>query len=96
MREAGYSDSAIEAFDGYEAVGCARCAHTGYRGRTGIFEVLSIDDRIRELLLDRFPAKAIEDAARENGMVTLSQSAFERVRQGVISLAEAARITSTD
>lgn len=96
MREAGYADVAIEAFPGFEAVGCARCSHTGYRGRTGIFEVLSIDDRIRELLLERFPAKAIEDAARENGMVTLAESAFERVRQGVISLAEAARVTSTD
>jgi type IV pilus assembly protein PilB len=96
MREAGYADAAIEAFDGFEAVGCARCSHTGYRGRTGIFEVLAINDRIRELLLERFPAKAIEDAARENGMVTLSESAFERVKQGVISLAEAARITTTD
>ncbi|MBJ7354971.1 MAG: Flp pilus assembly complex ATPase component TadA [Thermoleophilaceae bacterium] len=96
MREAGYADATIEAFEGYEAVGCARCSNTGYRGRTGIFEVLSISDRIRELLLDRFPAKAIEKAAREDGMVTLSESALERVRQGVISLAEAARITTTD
>lgn len=96
IREAGYADAAIEAFQGYEAVGCARCSNTGYRGRTGIFEVLPINDRIRELLLDRFPAKAIENAAREDGMVTLSESAFERVRQGVISLAEAARITTTD
>jgi type IV pilus assembly protein PilB len=96
LREAGYGDVAIEAFEGYEATGCARCSNTGYRGRIGIFEVLSINDRIRALLLERFPAKAIEDAAREDGMVTLSESAFERVRQGVISLSEAARITTTD
>ena len=96
MREAGYADAEIESFDGFEAVGCARCSNTGYRGRTGIFEVLSIDDQIREMLLERFPSKAIESAARERGMVTLSESAFERVRQGVISLAEAARVTSTD
>ncbi|MGK2877688.1 MAG: GspE/PulE family protein [Solirubrobacterales bacterium] len=96
MREAGYADYAIDAFEGFQAVGCAHCSHTGYRGRTGIFEVLSIDERIRELLLDRFPAKAIESAARENGMVTLAESALERVRRGAISLAEAARVTSTD
>ncbi|MBJ7457659.1 MAG: Flp pilus assembly complex ATPase component TadA [Thermoleophilaceae bacterium] len=96
MREAGYEGHTVESFSGFKAVGCARCANTGYRGRTGIFEVLSIDERIRELLLDRFPAKAIESAARENGMVTLAESALERVRQGVISLAEAARVTSTD
>lgn len=96
MREAGYADHEIESFDGFEAVGCARCAHTGYRGRVGIFEVLSIDDRIREMLLERFPAKAIEGVARENGMFTLAESAIERVRQGMVSLAEAARVTSTD
>lgn len=96
MREAGYADHQIETFDGYEAVGCARCSNTGYRGRVGIFEVLSVDDRIREMLLERFPAKAIEDVAREQGMITLAESAVERVRQGMVSLAEAARVTSTD
>jgi type IV pilus assembly protein PilB len=96
MREAGYLNSAIETFDGFDAVGCARCSGTGYRGRTGLFEVLPVDDQIRELLLERFPSKAIESAAVERGMITLAESALERVRQGVISLAEAARVTSTD
>ena len=45
MREAGFGRLAIEPFDGFDAVGCARCSHTGYRGRTGLFEVLSIDER---------------------------------------------------
>jgi type IV pilus assembly protein PilB len=96
LRDAGYRDTQIENFEGFEAVGCARCSGTGYRGRTGLFEVLSIDDEIREMLLERFPSKAIEAKAREHGMVTLADSAMERVRQGVVSLAEAARVTSTD
>ncbi|MFT4048403.1 MAG: GspE/PulE family protein [Solirubrobacterales bacterium] len=96
LRDAGYADVSDQSFDAFEAVGCARCSDTGYRGRTGIFEVLSVDERIREMVLERYPAKAIEKAARENGMVTLADSALERVRQGVISLAEAARVTTAE
>ncbi len=96
LRAAGYSETQSEPFEAFEAVGCARCTHTGYRGRIGLFEVLSVDERIREMLLERFPAKAIEATARENGMVTLADSALERVRQGVISLSEAARVTSPE
>jgi type IV pilus assembly protein PilB len=96
LREAGYEADDAEEFEAFEAVGCARCSNTGYRGRTGLFEVLSIDDHIRQMLLERFPSKAIEDAARERGMVSLSDAALDRVRQGVVSLSEAARVTRTD
>lgn len=94
LNDAGYDDVLAEPIDAFEAVGCARCTNTGYRGRTGLFEVLSIDEHIRGLLLERAPTRAIENAARERGMVTLADSALTRVRQGVISLSEAARITS--
>lgn len=96
LQDAGYRNGGTVPFDGYEPVGCARCSNTGFRGRTGLYEVLSVDDQIRELLLERYPAKAIENAARERGMVTLAESALERVRQGVISLGEAARVTSAE
>ena len=95
LREAGYEDD-IEAFEAYTAVGCARCSNTGYRGRTGLFEVLSLDEEIRNLLLERYPSSAIEQAAVAKGMTTLKQSALDRVRQGLISLEEAARVTRTD
>lgn len=96
LRGAGYLDAPHGEFQAFEAVGCARCSNTGYRGRVGLFEVLSIDEQIRGMLLERFPAKAIEKTARENGMATLADSALERVRQGIISLTEAARVTSPD
>lgn len=96
MREAGYLDTEINEFQGYEAVGCQRCSNTGYRGRSGLYEVLSLDDEIREMLIERYPSSAIEVAARKSGMVTLKDAALERVRQGTISLAEAARVTSID
>lgn len=96
MREAGYLETQTAEFQGYEAVGCQRCSNTGYRGRSGIYEVLSLDDEIREMLIERYPSSAIENAARKSGMVTLKDAALERVRQGTISLAEAARVTSID
>lgn len=94
LRDAGYNPESGSGFDAFEAVGCARCSNTGYRGRVGLFEVLSVDEQIRELLLERSPSKMIESAARQAGMVTLADVALERVRQGVISLSEAARITT--
>ncbi|MGH2906619.1 MAG: GspE/PulE family protein [Solirubrobacterales bacterium] len=94
MREAGFTGESFDAFDGFDAVGCARCSHTGYRGRSGLYEVLAIDDRLREMIIERYPSSAIEAAAAEKGMVSLREAAFERVRQGTISLAEATRVTS--
>jgi type IV pilus assembly protein PilB len=96
MRESGFAHEDFDAFEGFEAVGCERCAHTGYRGRSGIYEVLPIDEHIREMIIERYPASAIEKYAREDGMVSLRDSAFERVRQGAISLSEAARVTSME
>lgn len=93
MTEAGFPDADLEPFDGYASAGCERCGGTGYRGRIGLFEVLVINDEIRKLMMERYPSSAIDEAARRNGMIGLREAAFDRVRQGVISLAEAARVT---
>lgn len=94
LREAGFDTEEFEPFDGYDADGCERCGGTGHRGRIGLFEVLMIDDEIRDMVLERYPATAIEQAAQRKGMVSLKENAMERVRQGVISLSEAIRVTS--
>lgn len=96
MAEAGFTKWGGASFEAYDAIGCEGCGDTGYRGRTGLFEVLTIDDEIRHMLVERYPSQAIEDAAAAKGMVTLAEAAVERVRQGVISLTEAVRITSFD
>ncbi|MFY9487255.1 MAG: ATPase, T2SS/T4P/T4SS family [Solirubrobacterales bacterium] len=97
LREAGFHALVDDApFEAFEAVGCERCTRTGYRGRTGLYEVLAVDDEIRQMLLERYPPKAIEAAARERGMVTLRDAAIMRVKQGTICLSEAARVTTED
>jgi type II secretory ATPase GspE/PulE/Tfp pilus assembly ATPase PilB-like protein len=72
----------------YKAVGCARCGSSGYRGRTGIHEVLKVTTRIENMILSRADAPAIRDAARRDGMVTLRQAGWRKALAGETSLAE--------
>ncbi|HEY8484563.1 MAG TPA: ATPase, T2SS/T4P/T4SS family [Longimicrobiales bacterium] len=72
----------------YAPRGCPRCDGQGYRGRTGIFELLVVDGRIRELILRRASADAIRDAARDAGMEPMSHDAWRKLRDGTTSLEE--------
>ena len=72
----------------YKAVGCARCGSSGYRGRTGIHEVLKVTPRIENLILARADAPAIRTAARRDGMTTLRQAGWRKALAGETSLAE--------
>jgi general secretion pathway protein E len=71
-----------------EAKGCHRCDGTGYRGRAGVFELMIVDGRIRELLSRRAPVDVLREAALAAGMETLAQDAWRKVHLGVSSLAE--------
>jgi type IV pilus assembly protein PilB len=71
--------------------GCFNCMHTGFKGRTGVYEVLIIDDMVQNLILKRKSAHEITRAAKEAGnFTTLEENAAEKVRQGITSLEEAA------
>lgn len=75
-----------------ETVGCRECRHSGYRGRMGIYELLTLTDRTRELVMHRANAGRIADAAAEDGdLFRLREDAFAKVRAGVTTLAEALR-----
>jgi type IV pilus assembly protein PilB len=79
--------------DIYEARGCARCAGTGYRGRVGIFEVMTVGDEVRRLVLERAPASQIAAVAVREGMRTLRVDGLSKVAAGLTSLAEVTRVT---
>ena len=74
----------------YRPKGCTNCRGTGYRGRVGIFEVIRITPRLANLIQNRDPLPQMHDAAREQGMTLLSESAIDKVRQGMSSLEESA------
>jgi type IV pilus assembly protein PilB len=73
--------------------GCATCNKTGYKGRTGLYEVMEVDDEIRELVLVGASALELKKKAIERGMITLRRSGLTKVAQGFTTLEEVARET---
>jgi type IV pilus assembly protein PilB len=93
LRDHGFrSHVDVEA---YEPKGCSRCGGSGYKGRIGLYEVMSVTDEIRRLAIERAPADRIAEVAMRNGMRRLRDDGFEKVKQGRTSIAEIARVTGT-
>src|SRR5512138_1141597 len=89
----GYTEEEInEGFTVYEAVGCDECTN-GYKGRTGIYQVMPMTDEIATIVLEGGNALQIAEAAQRSGVRDLRQSALRKVKQGVTSLAEINRVT---
>lgn len=73
----------------YRGHGCTYCRERGYRGRTGVFELMPVTDEIRDLIIRERPSHEISDAARRAGMTTLREDAIEKVLQGITTIEEA-------
>ena len=76
----------------YKGKGDAECNNSGYYGRIGIFEALSITEKISRLILERSPASVLEKQAREEGMITLKQDGYLKVLEGITTLEETLRV----
>jgi type IV pilus assembly protein PilB len=87
-------DHGLAGSEVFEPAGCVRCGGTGYAGRIGLYEVMSVDEGIRELLLERRGVDDLAAAAARQGMRTMRQDGIEKVKQGVTSLVEVARVTT--
>jgi type IV pilus assembly protein PilB len=83
------------AFDveAYEPKGCNRCGGSGYKGRVGVYEVMEMSEEIRTLTVERSSADEILKVAVQQGMRPLRLDGFEKVKNGVTSIAEVARVT---
>jgi type IV pilus assembly protein PilB len=79
--------------EAYEPVGCARCGGMGYRGRVGLFEVMTLSDEIRALTLKRGSANEIAAVAVSEGMRRLREDGLDKVKAGLTSMAEVSRVT---
>jgi general secretion pathway protein E len=77
----------------YAPQGCPACKRTGYRGRTGIYELLTVDDELRRLIHDRASEQALREHAASRGMASLRDDGMRWAEQGVISLEEVVRVT---
>jgi len=76
----------------YRGRGCDRCMHTGYRGRIGVFELMAVNDSIRELILKKTAAHTIRQEGLDSGMMTLRQDAMQKILEGVTTMEEALRV----
>ena len=90
------SDLTLEQVKHYKfkvGKGCGHCRGTGYKGRRAIAELLSLNDEIREMIIERAPARLIRDAAARNGTRFLREAALDLVKDGVTTLKEINRVT---
>jgi type IV pilus assembly protein PilB len=86
---------AQRGFNAWEPVGCVRCTGTGYRGRTGVYELLTMSPRVRDLVLARASGDELRAVALEEGMTTLRDDGLEKIRHGVTSAPEVLRVLGT-
>jgi general secretion pathway protein E len=93
MRVEGKSLSGLKII---EVKGCERCSYTGYWGRTGIFEFVEVTDRIQKLILEKRDANIIKEVARKNGMRTLREDGWMKVKQGITTISEVLRVTQEE
>lgn len=83
----------VEGRKFYYGKGCSSCNNIGYRGRTGIYEVLLMNDNLRPLIIERSPAAIIREAAREIGMRTLREDGLVKICSGTTTIEEVVRET---
>ena len=79
-----------------DPAGCSECSNTGYRGRTGIYELLMITDEVRSLTLKRVDSGALKKAAQAQGMTTLREDGALKVLQGQTTIEEVLLITQDE
>jgi general secretion pathway protein E len=96
LADSGLSGVDVGGFSFRAGRGCGQCRGTGYKGRKAIAEVLSLNDEIRELIVDRAPIRRIKEAAVRHGTRFLRESALDLVRAGETTLAEINRVTLVD
>jgi len=80
----------------FDVRGCEHCSFTGYMGRTGIFEFFKITEDIQRLILEKKGSHILKEAARKNGMKTLREDGWVKVRQGITTIPEVLRVTQEE
>ena len=91
--DAGFSPTEAKKLQTYRGKGCQTCNATGYKGRIGLYEVVEIDDDLRELVLIGASSLELKKKAIERGMITLRASGLQKLREGITTLEEVVRET---
>jgi len=89
----GISDETTRGAEIYQAVGCDKCFHTGYRGRIGIYELMLIGQELKSLILKSYDANRIMEEARKLDMISLREDGVKKVLKGITTIEEVLRVT---
>jgi len=89
----GLDKSALQKNIFYRKNGCNLCMQTGFRGRTGIFEILIVDEEIKKLVLKTSDANQINELALKQGMITLQKDGIDKALNGITTPEEVLRVT---
>jgi type IV pilus assembly protein PilB len=90
---AGFSEHEARTLKLFRGRGCERCNSTGYKGRVGLYEVLEVDDEMREMVLSGASSFELRNKAIQAGMMTLRLSGLQKVRDGMTTVEEIVRET---
>jgi type IV pilus assembly protein PilB len=95
VSEAVLAEHGLTGAEPYEPVGCSRCGGSGYRGRIGVYEVMTVSEPIRKLILERASVDEMVGVAAAEGMRRLRDDGMQKVRDGLTSIAEVERMTNS-
>jgi type IV pilus assembly protein PilB len=95
VSEAVLAEHGLTGAQPFAAVGCSRCGGSGYRGRVGVYEVMTVSEQIRALILERASVDAMVSVAVREGMRRLRDDGLDKVREGLTSIAEVERMTNS-
>jgi general secretion pathway protein E len=96
IARSGLAGADLSGFDFKRGVGCAHCRGSGFKGRRAIAETLSLNDTLRDLMVERAAISSIKHAARQNGLRTLREAAIALVSEGMTTLEEINRVTPVE
>ena len=76
--------------------GCSECYDSGFKGRTGIYELMQMTDHLRSIVLNNPTVDTIQESLNSNGHITMKDFGYEKVREGVTTLEEIQRVTTVE
>jgi general secretion pathway protein E len=93
LRTIGITEEQAQKASIHKAVGCEHCFHTGYKGRTGIFEMMILDSSLKSIILKTYDSNQIKNEAVNRNMITLRQDGVRKVLNGISTIEEVLRVT---
>jgi general secretion pathway protein E len=93
MKSIGMDPDSFKDTNFYRAKGCPNCFNTGYRGRRSIYEIMVLDDGLKNMILKTYDSDRIKKEALKQGMITLRQDGIQKILSGVTTIEEVLRVT---